>query len=262
MNQPQIFNHSIFGELPVIILDGMEWFGATEAAKALGFSNPHKGIDHHVEEEDCTVHAVGVQTGTKADGTPAFQTVQKKFINESGLYSLIFGAARQGNNPEIQEKAKQFKRWVTAEVLPTIRKTGGYVADDDAFIATYLPYADEQTKATFRATLALVRKQNEQIAAMRPKAEYFDALVDRNLLTNFRDTAKELRIRQTDFINWLLDKRYLYRDQKGKLKPYAQFVPELFQLKEWARGEKADVQTLVTPKGRETFRPLLERRAG
>ena len=60
-----------------------------------------------------------------------------------------------------------------------------------------------------------------------------------------------------EFINWLLSKKFIYRDQKGKLKPYAQFVPELFQLKEWTRNKKADVQTLITPKGRETFRLMI-----
>jgi prophage antirepressor-like protein len=116
VNKPQIFNHSVFGELPVIVLDGTEWFGATEAARALSFSDPHKAIVNHVDEEDSTVHPVLTEGGMQ----------QKKFINESGLYSLIFGAAKQGNNPEIQEKAKQFKRWVTSEVLPAIRKTGAY----------------------------------------------------------------------------------------------------------------------------------------
>ena len=174
-------------------------------------------------------------------------------INEPGLYSLVLGSRKS--------EAKEFKRWVTHEVLPSIRKTGGYVANDDLFINTYLPFADEQTKITFRATLALVRKQNEQIAAMKPKVEYFDALVERNLLTNFRDTAKELSIKERDFIHWLLEKRYVYRDQKGKLKPYAQFVPELFQLKEWTRNNKADVQTLITPKGRETFRLLIQKQS-
>src|SRR5690606_12157557 len=125
----------------------------------------------------------------------------------------------------------------------TLRKTGGYVANDEVFIETYLPFADEQTKQTFKATLALVRKQNEQIALMKPKADYFDALVDRNLLTNFRDTAKELHIGPKAFIEWLLEKKYIYRDQRGKLKPYAQYVPDLFQLKEWERNGKADVQT-------------------
>ncbi|AKM19838.1 Phage antirepressor protein KilAC domain protein [Geobacillus sp. 12AMOR1] len=249
MNQLQIFNHPMFGELPVLVVDGIEWFGGTEAAKSLSFSNPHKAIEHHVEKEDCTVHTVLTNGGKQ----------NKKFINESGLYSLIFGAAKQGNNPEIREKAKQFKRWVTAEVLPTIRKTGGYVANEDMFINTYLPFADEQTKLMFRGVLETVRRQNEQIAAMKPKVEYFDALVDRNLLTNFRDTAKELKVKERFFIDWLLRNKFVYRDQKGKLKPYAAYVPELFELKEFARNGKADVQTLITPKGRETFRLLLQK---
>ena len=259
MNKQQVFKNDMFGELPVLVVSGVEWFGATEAAAALKFSNPHKAIDHHVEEEDCTVHTVGVITGKKADGSDAVQQVNKKFINESGLYSLIFGAAKQGNNPEIQAKAKAYKRWVTSEVLPTIRRTGGYVANDDLFIQTYLPHADEQTQMMFRLTLETVRKANEQIAIMQPKAEYFDNLVERNLLTNFRETAKELKIKEREFIGWLLDRRYVYRDDKGKLQPYAQHVPGLFEIKEWGRGDKAGTQTLVTPKGRETFRLLLEK---
>ncbi|MFV9511832.1 phage antirepressor KilAC domain-containing protein [Tepidibacillus sp. LV47] len=258
MTEVQIFNHSMFGELPIVVVGGVEWFGGVEAAKALGFSKPHDALANHVDEEDSAVHGVGAQTGVKADGTPAMQVVKKKFINESGLYSLVIGAAKQGNNPEIKEKAKQFKRWVTHEVLPTIRKTGGYVANEDMFIQTYLPFADEQTKLMFRGVLETVRRQNEQIAAMKPKVEYFDALVDRNLLTNFRDTAKELKVKERCFINWLLENKFVYRDQKGKLKPHAAYVPELFELKEWERNGKADVQTLITPKGRETLRLLLK----
>ncbi|WP_031405323.1 phage antirepressor KilAC domain-containing protein [Geobacillus vulcani] len=248
-NTPKVFNHEVFGELPVLVVGGVEWFGGVEAAKALSFSDPHKAIANHVDEEDSTVHPVLTSGGKQ----------NKKFINESGLYSLIFGAAKQGNNPEIKEKAKQFKRWVTAEVLPTIRKTGGYVSNDEMFINTYLPFADEQTKLMFRGVLETVRRQNEQIAAMKPKADYFDALVDRNLLTNFRDTAKELEVKERYFIEWLLDNKFVYRDQKGKLKPYAQYVPELFKLKEFARNGKADVQTLITPRGKETFRLLLKK---
>jgi prophage antirepressor-like protein len=245
MNVPQIFSFND-AQIRVVEKDGQPWFVAKDVCEIIGLSQVSRAMDRLDDDERGLVKVTHPQNPEK--------TLEVNAVNESGLYQLIIAS----NKPE----ARTFRKWITSEVLPTIRKTGGYVADDDAFIATYLPYADEQTKATFRATLALVRKQNEQIAAMRPKAEYFDALVDRNLLTNFRDTAKELRIRQTDFIKWLLDKRYLYRDQKGRLKPYAQFVPELFQLKEWARGEKADVQTLITPKGRETFRLLLERRAG
>ncbi|MED0662228.1 phage antirepressor Ant [Geobacillus thermodenitrificans] len=240
----------MFGELPVVVVGGVEWFGGVEAAKALSFSDPHKAIINHVDEDDSTVYPVTDSLGRKQN---------KKFINESGLYSLIFGAAKQGNNLEIKQKAKQFKRWVTTEVLPTIRKTGGYVSNDEMFINTYLPFVDEQTKMVFRGVLETVRRQNEQIAAMKAKADYFDALVARNLLTNFRDTAKELKVKERFFINWLLQNKFVYRDQKGKLKPYAAYIPELFELKEWERNGKADVQTLITPKGRETFRLLLKK---
>lgn len=116
MNQLTNFNHAMFGELPVIIINDIEWFGATEAAKALSFSRPHDAISNHVESEDSAVHAVLTNGGNQ----------NKKFINESGLYSLIIGAAKQGNNKEIKENAKKFKRWVTSEVLPSIRKTGSY----------------------------------------------------------------------------------------------------------------------------------------
>jgi prophage antirepressor-like protein len=241
MNKPQIFNFND-ANIRVIEKNGQPWFVLKDVCEVLGLRAPD--VRQRLSDDVVSNHTVEDSLGRANNAS---------IINEDGLYDVIL----ESRKPE----ARAFRKWVTKEVLPTIRKTGGYVANEDAFIETYLPYADDQTKATFRATLALVRKQNEQIAALKPKAEYFDALVDRNLLTNFRDTAKELRIKQTDFINWLLDKRYIYRDQKGKLKPYAQFVPELFQLKEWVRKEKADVQTLVTPKGRETFRLLITKGA-
>lgn len=95
---------------------------------------------------------------------------------------------------------------------------------------------------------------------MRPKAEYFDELVDRNLLTNIRDTAKELKIKQRKFVKFLIDKKYLYRDKSGKLLPYAKHADSgLFELKEFVNEKTGfhSTQTLVTPKGKETFRLLI-----
>ena len=113
-------------------------------------------------------------------------------------------------------------------------------------------------------TIHKLRVENTKLlvdnTSMLPKAEYFDELVDRNLLTNFRDTAKELKVKQKTFIQFLLDKKYVYRDRKGKLKPYAEKNSGLFELKE-AKNEKTGwvgTQTLITPKGRETFRLLLK----
>jgi prophage antirepressor-like protein len=214
------------------------WFVARDICDILDISNPTDALKR-LDEDERTRFNLGRQGETNV-------------VNEAGLYSLILGSRK----PE----AKQFKRWITHEVLPTIRKTGGYVANEDMFIQTYLPHADDHTKLMFRATLETVRKQNEHMAIMQPKADYFDKLVDRNLLTNFRDTAKELEIGQRTFINWLLDKGFIYRDQKDKLKPYGKYVPELFKLKDFERNGKADVQTLITPKGKETFRLLLEKK--
>lgn len=102
-------------------------------------------------------------------------------------------------------------------------------------------------------------KLEEQNKLMQPKAQYFDNLVDRNLLTNFRDTAKELHIKQNVFINWLLENEYIYRDSKKKLKPYAQHIDDgLFELKEYSTEKNSGVQTLITPKGRETFKLLFK----
>ena len=94
----------------------------------------------------------------------------------------------------------------------------------------------------------------------KPKAEYFDQIVDRNLLTNFRETAKQLGIKERVFVGFLLDHKYIYRDKKGKLMPYAEKNNGLFELKE-AVNEKSGwggTQTLFTPKGRETFRLLMQ----
>lgn len=92
----------------------------------------------------------------------------------------------------------------------------------------------------------------------QPKAAYFDELVDRNLLTNFRETAKELGIKPKAFVSFLLDKKYVYRDAKGKLLPYETKNDGLFEVKECFNDKTrwSGTQTLITPKGRETFRLL------
>lgn len=93
---------------------------------------------------------------------------------------------------------------------------------------------------------------------MKPKAEYFDCLVDRNLLTNFRTTAKELHLKQKQFIDWLLENKFIYRDQKGSLQPYSEYA-DYFHIKDVksAAGSWVGTQTFITPKGKEAFRLML-----
>lgn len=114
------------------------------------------------------------------------------------------------------------------------------------------------SNARVRELLGSVSELKVENQIMKPKADYFDELVERNLLTNFRDTAKQLGIKQRDFVNFLLEKKYLYRDKSGKLLPYADKNNGLFELKECFNDATnwAGTQTLITPKGRETFRLL------
>lgn len=111
-------------------------------------------------------------------------------------------------------------------------------------------------------TISSLKLTNSQLTVenqiMQPKADYFDELVDRNLLTSFRETAKQLDTKEKEFIAFLLEKRYIYRDKKGKLMPYADKNKGLFEIKETfnEKTQWSGTQTLITPKGRETFRML------
>lgn len=118
-----------------------------------------------------------------------------------------------------------------------------------------LDYANENVKR-LQIQVSTLQADNE---IMKPKADYFDELVDRNTLTSFRETAKQLDVKEKVFINFLLEHKYIYRDKKGKIMPYAEKNNGLFEIKE-TFNEKTNwsgTQTLVTPKGRETFRLLL-----
>lgn len=104
-----------------------------------------------------------------------------------------------------------------------------------------------------------VERQQKLLEEQAPKAEYFDALVDRKLNINFRDTAKELGIKEKDFIQFLMDKQYIHRDKKKQIKPIASYVEKgIFEIKEWSNEHKTGNQTLIAPKGRENFKLLME----
>lgn len=148
MDNLQVFTKDEFGEIRVVQLNNETYFVGKDVARALGYGEGkslNNAIANHVAEEDKGVTEMMTPGGTQ----------NMTVINESGLYALIFGSKL--------ESAKRFKHWVTAEVLPTIRKTGGYVNSDELFINTYFPFADENTKTMFCQTLKTVREQNEII---------------------------------------------------------------------------------------------------
>ena len=126
----------------------------------------------------------------------------------------------------------------------------------DAIMARALQLSNAKLKE-MQITVSTLTVENQ---IMKPKAEYFDELVDRNLLTGIRETAGELGVKQNQFVAFLLEKKYMYRDKKGRLTAYAKPLSDgLFERKECV-NEKTQwkgTQDLVTPKGRETFRMLM-----
>lgn len=121
----------------------------------------------------------------------------------------------------------------------------------DMIMSRALKMAEKQL-SSLKLVNAELTVQNQ---IMQPKADYFDELVDRNLPTNFRETAKQLGVEERDFVSFLLDKKYIYRDKRGKLMPYADKNNGLFEIKECfnEKTQWSGTQTLITPKGRETF---------
>ena len=118
MNDITIFNNPEFGDVRTIMIDGEPWFCGKDVAGNLGYVNEKNAVKRHCDDGEVLKQTLGVQTGIKKDGTPAIMDVEMFFVNESGLYSLIFGSKL--------ESAKKFKKWVTSEVLPQLRKTGSY----------------------------------------------------------------------------------------------------------------------------------------
>lgn len=257
MNELKVFENSQFGKLNVMIIGGREYFPATDCAKILGYSNPRDAIARHCKG---VVKHDGVSLTTNQHGTTTEQAVEMSFIPEGDLYRLIARSKLPA--------AEQFEHWIFDEVLPSIRQTGGYIAGeeamtDDELLARALKVMQaklEQREARIAGLTAENSKLTVSNQTMLPKAEYFDELVDRNLLTSFRETAKELKVKERAFVGFLLEKKYVYRDKKGKLMPYEAKNNGLFEIKECTNDKTAwsGTQTLITPKGRETFRLLTQ----
>ena len=246
----QVFKNAEFGSVRTIELDGEPWFVGKDVATALGYTNPRDALSKRVDAED-----KGVANSDTLGGEQ-----QVAVINESGLYSLILSSKLP--------KAKEFKHWITAEVLPNIRKNGGYMTGQkemtpEDVVANALVLANNILADRERRIKELDEKNKvlaEENEAAKPKVEYFNALVDKAMLTSFTNTAKELHVKPTVFISYLLDNKYIFRNQSGKLLPYEKGKNDgLFEIKEFVnkRNGFASVQTYVTPRGRETFRLLV-----
>lgn len=172
----QVFSNSEFGNVRTVTIDNEPWFVGKDVAEILGYSNPRKAILDHVDGEDKT-DGVTIRDSIGREQTPIF-------INESGLYSLIVLSKL--------ESAKRFKRWITSEVIPSIRKHGGYVYDPEKFINENFPSFTEETKKNMILDLYNVNKQlTAKVEEQKPKVTYCDNILNNPALTPITTIAKD-----------------------------------------------------------------------
>lgn len=254
MNELKIFQNPEFGTVRTVTIDDNIWFVGNDVAKALGYQRPDQAIRTNVDEMDSTLMGVIDSMGREQ---------QTKVINESGLYSLIIGSRIPS--------AKRFRHWVTSEILPSIRKHGGYIAGqenmtDDELLERALLVAQsriaKRDKIISKQYSEIVEK-DKQIAVMKPESEYYRAVCDARLLTNFRDAGKQLGMSQSQFTGYLKSNGYIYVTSKGELRPTEPYrASGLFQMKSYVNKYNgfSGIRTYLTPKGVQYFKMQFEAR--
>ena len=240
-----------FGSVRTVCINGEPWLVGKDVATILGYERPTKAIQDHVDEED-------------KDGVPIQDSIGRMqktpVINESGFYSLVLSSK--------MPRAKEFKHWVTGKVLPTIRRTGGYVSNEDMFVETYLPFADEAIRNMFRLQCQVINQLNDRIRRDEPKVKFADHVSDTVNLIDMSDMAKlcadhGIRIGRTRLFKWLRSKGIL---MAGNL-PYQEYIERgYFKVKESVfdlYGEpKTYQQTMVTGRGQQYILARLMREYG
>lgn len=241
MNEIKVFNNAEFGKIRTLNRDGEPWFVGKDVATALGYKDSVNALKSHVSEEDKGGWRIATQYGER----------EAVIINESGLYSLILSSKL--------DSAKRFKRWVTAEVLPSIRKSGGYIAGQDEMSDTEL-----LAKALLVAQRQ-IEQRNAQIAEMQPKALFADAVAASHTSILIGELAKILKqngvdIGQNRLFETLRQQGYLIRRNGTDYNSPTQRAMELglFEVKESTVGNpdgsvRVTRTTKVTGKGQQYF---------
>lgn len=236
MNEIQIFKNEDFGEVRTIEIDNEPWFIGKDVADVLGYQNGSRDVNRHVDEEDR-------QKIMAFDGIQDRETI---IINESGLYSMILSSQLP--------TAKRFKRWITSEVIPQIRKTGAYHTPK-TYAEALRALADEAEKAE------ALKKQNQ---LMQPKAEFFDAVTDSKTAIPIGDVAKilDIGIGRNKLFEFLREKNILTSDNR----PYQRYIDagyfRVIEQKYEVNGEvRINIKTLVFQKGIDWIRKQLAKEA-
>ena len=234
MNEIKVFTNEDFGEVRTLEIDGAPWFIGKDVAQRLGYSNTRDALANHVDEEDKGV--------AKCDTLGGAQ--EMAIINESGLYSLVLSSKL--------ESARKFKRWITSEVIPQIRKTGAYHVPQ-TYAQALRELADKAEK------MEALQKQNQ---LMQPKAEFFDAVTDSKTAIPIGDVAKilDVGIGRNKLFEFLRQKNILTSDNR----PYQRYIDSgyfrVIEQKYEVNGEvRINIKTLVFQKGIDWIRKQLEK---
>lgn len=238
MNKVKIFNSEEFGDVRTVTINGDPWFVGKDVAAALGFTNPRDAISTHVFDEDKGVESIDTLGGKQ----------KMTVINESGLYALVFGSRLKS--------AQRFKHWVTSEVLPAIRKTGGY--------RTPAPQGKELLALAVLEAQKTIEAQNAEIERMRPKEIFADAASTSQTSILIGDLAKLLRQNGVDtgqkrLFEQLRNEGYLMKTGSSRNMPKQKYVEMgLFQIKETVISNpdgsvRMTKTTKVTGKGQQYF---------
>lgn len=238
MNELKVFNSEEFGDVRTVTINGDPWFVGKDVAAALGFTNPRDAISTHVFDEDKGVESIDTLGGKQ----------KMTVINESGLYALVFGSRLKS--------AQRFKHWVTSEVLPAIRRTGGYQMP--------APHGKELLALAVLEAQKTIEAQNTEIERMKPKAIFADAVKASTSSILIGDLAKLLRQNGVDtgqkrLFEQLRNEGYLMKTGSSRNMPTQRYVADgLFQIKETVISNpdgsvRMTKTTKVTGKGQQYF---------
>lgn len=238
MNELKVFNSEEFGDVRTVTINGDPWFVGKDVAAALGFTNPRDVISTHVFDEDKGVESIDTLGGKQ----------KMTVINESELYALVFGSRLKS--------AQRFKHWVTSEVLPAIRRTGGYQMP--------APQGKELLALAVLEAQKTIEAQNTEIERMKPKAIFADAVSASTSSILIGDLAKLLRQNGVDtgqkrLFEQLRNEGYLMKTGSSRNMPTQRYVADgLFQIKETVISNpdgsvRMTKTTKVTGKGQQYF---------
>lgn len=235
----KVFESPDFGGIRLVTRASGVWFVAADVCRALEHSNVTMALERLDDDEKAKFN-LGLSGG------------YTNVVNEPGLYTLILGSRK----PE----ARAFKRWITHEVLPAIRTTGGYFVGEremgeEELLARALQVASNKIREKNLQIFDL-EMENSTLSVenrfLRPKADYFDAAMSGELLTGIRETAKLFGIGQKELVQFLISNKYAYRNKKGVLLPYETRNRDYFEIKEVKNSNTGWFMIMFrfTPKGR------------